>query len=86
MVAKRVHQVHRTIRAALNEAMRRKKITENPAALARAPKVDEEEVEPYSVAQVKSLLEAAQQQRNSARWAMQQCPVGDRAGTRSAPR
>jgi integrase len=46
----RVHQVHRTIRAALNEAKRRKKITENPALLARAPKVEEEEVEPYSVA------------------------------------
>ncbi len=68
--AGRVHQVHRTVRAALNEAMRRKKITENPATLARAPKVDEEEVEPYSVAQVKSLLEAAQQQRNTARWAI----------------
>lgn len=66
----RVHQVHRTIRAALNEAMRRKKITENPALLARAPKVEEEEVEPYSVAQVKNLLEAAQQERNSARWAI----------------
>jgi integrase len=50
--------------------MRRKRITENPALLARAPKVDEEEVEPYSVAQVKSLLETAQQRRNSARWAV----------------
>ncbi|MGH3686256.1 MAG: tyrosine-type recombinase/integrase [Pseudonocardiaceae bacterium] len=66
----RVHQVHRTIRAALNEAMRRKKITENPALLARAPKIEEDEVEPYSVAQVKSLLEVAQQKRNSARWAV----------------
>lgn len=66
----RVHQIHRTIRAALNEAKRRKKITENPALLARAPKVEEEEVEPYSVAQVKSILEAAQQKRNSARWAI----------------
>lgn len=66
----RVHQVHRTIRAALNEAMKRKRITENPALLARTPKVEEEEVEPYSVAQVKSILEAAQQNRNSARWAV----------------
>ncbi|MGH3914798.1 MAG: tyrosine-type recombinase/integrase [Pseudonocardiaceae bacterium] len=66
----RVHQVHRTIRAALNEAMRRKHITENPVLLARAPKVEEEEVEPYTVAQVKSLLETAQQRRNSARWAI----------------
>jgi integrase len=66
----RVHQVHRTVRAALNEAMKRKRITENPALLAKAPKVEEEEVEPYSVAQVKSILEAAQQKRNSARWAV----------------
>jgi integrase len=66
----RVHQVHCTIRAALNEAKRRKKITENPALLARAPKIEEEEVEPYSVTQVKSILEAAQQKRNSARWAI----------------
>lgn len=66
----RVHQVHRTIRAALNEAMRRKHITANPAILARAPKIEEEEVEPYSVAQVKNLLETAKQRRNSARWAI----------------
>lgn len=66
----RVHQVHRTIRTALNEAMRRRKMTQNPAALARAPKVEEEEVEPYSVAQVKSVLEAAHQRRNSSRWAV----------------
>jgi integrase len=66
----RVHQVHRTIRAALNEAMRRRHITENPALLARAPKIEEEEVEPYTVAQVKRLLETAQQRRNRARWAI----------------
>jgi integrase len=64
------HQTHRTIRAALNEAVRRRHITENPALLARAPKVDEEEVEPYSVDEVKRLLETAQTQRNSARWAI----------------
>ncbi|GAA3364011.1 tyrosine-type recombinase/integrase [Saccharopolyspora gregorii] len=64
------HQVHRTVRAALNEAVRRKHITENPATLARSPKVDETEVEPYSVAEVKSLMEAAQERRNSARWAI----------------
>jgi integrase len=66
----RVHQVHRTIRAALNEAMRRRHITENPVILARAPKIEEEEVEPYTVAQIKSLLETAQQGRNRARWAI----------------
>jgi len=64
------HQVHRTIRAALNEAMRRKHITENPAVLARAPKLDEPEVEPYSVDAVKRILEAAMQKRNGGRWAI----------------
>lgn len=66
----RVHQVHRTIRAALNEARRRRHITVNPAELARPPKVEEEEVEPYSVDEVRRLLSAAQERRNSARWAV----------------
>ncbi|ROP39114.1 tyrosine-type recombinase/integrase [Saccharothrix texasensis] len=64
------HQAHRTVRAALNVAVRRRHITENPALLARAPKIEETEVEPYSVEQVKNLLETAQQKRNSARWAI----------------
>jgi len=64
------HQAHRTIRAALNEALRRGHISANPALLARAPKVVEDEVEPYSVAEIKRLLHAAQTQRNSARWAI----------------
>ncbi|WP_306744312.1 tyrosine-type recombinase/integrase [Saccharothrix yanglingensis] len=66
----RVHQVHGTIRAALNIAVRRKHITENPATLARAPKLEELEVEPYTVDEVKRLLEAAQEGRNSARRAI----------------
>lgn len=66
----RVHQVHRTIRAALNEAKRREKITKNPATLAKPPKVDEDEVEPCSVEEIMRLLEAAQENRNSARWAI----------------
>ncbi|MGI8814726.1 MAG: tyrosine-type recombinase/integrase, partial [Pseudonocardia sp.] len=64
------HQVHRTIRAALNVALKRRHITENPASLAKAPKVDEEEIEPYSVDEVIRLLDAAQRRRNSARWAI----------------
>ncbi|OLT22939.1 hypothetical protein BJF78_32760 [Pseudonocardia sp. CNS-139] len=66
----RAHQVHRTIRAALNEAMRRKHISDNPALIARPPKVDEEEVEPYSVEDVRRILDAARTRRNSARWAV----------------
>ncbi|ACU34143.1 tyrosine-type recombinase/integrase [Actinosynnema mirum] len=64
------HQVHRTIRAALNVAVRRKHLTENPALEARAPKLEETEVEPYSVDQVKALLVTALKRRNSARWAI----------------
>jgi integrase len=74
----RVHQVHRTIRAALNEALRRKQITENPAVLARAPKVDEEELEPCSVEEIQRILDAATGSRNSA-------AVDSRARTRPAP-
>jgi hypothetical protein len=64
------HQAHRTIRAALNEAVRRHHLTENPALLARAPQIVEEEIEPYSVEDIKRILETAQTQRNSARWAL----------------
>lgn len=66
----RAHQVHRTVRAALNEAMRRKHITDNPAVLARAPRPDEEEIEPCSVEEVKKILDEADSHRNSARWAV----------------
>ncbi|MER7751092.1 site-specific integrase [Kitasatospora sp. NPDC097643] len=62
------HQVHRTVRVALNEAVRRKAITENPATIAKAPVLDETEVEPYSVEEVQRLLLEAAKVRNTARW------------------
>ncbi|WP_328682986.1 tyrosine-type recombinase/integrase [Streptomyces sp. NBC_00343] len=64
------HQVHRTFRAALNEALRRGHLGKNPVLLAKAPKVGEYEVEPYNVQEVQRLLKAADRQRNSARWAV----------------
>lgn len=64
------HQVHRTVRAALNEAVRRGYATSNPAKLAKAPKVVEDEVEPYTVDEVQRLMEAASECRNSVRWAL----------------
>ena len=64
----RVHQVHRTLRAALNEAVRRGYITRNPAELAKTPTVDDHEVEPYTVAEVQLLFTAASQERNGTRW------------------
>lgn len=62
------HQIHRTVRAALNEAKRRRHLTENPATIAKAPRLEEEEVVPYTVEEVQLLLEVANRQRNSARW------------------
>jgi len=43
------HHVHRTIRNALNEAARRGHIAQNPVLLAKAPRVTEEETEPYTI-------------------------------------
>jgi hypothetical protein len=63
--AGRAHQVHRTIRAALGEAQRRGHIVENPAALARAPKVEDAEVEPFTVDEVQRILETAARERGS---------------------
>jgi integrase len=63
------HQAHRTVRTALNEAMRRGHITRNPATLAKAPRLDEDEIEPLTVDEVQRLLAAAAQRRNSVRWA-----------------
>ena len=45
-------------------------ITRNPATLAKAPRPDEIEVEPYTVDEVRQLLKAAGERRNSARWAI----------------
>ena len=64
------HHVHRTIRAALNEAVRRRHLPRNPAQLAKAPVLDEDDVEPYDVPEIQRLLEAAASRRNSARWAV----------------
>ncbi|WP_089100632.1 tyrosine-type recombinase/integrase [Streptomyces hyaluromycini] len=62
------HQAHRTVRTALNEAVRRRHLTVNPASIAKAPKLEEEEVEPYTVEEVQRLLLEAGKQRNTARW------------------
>jgi integrase len=65
------HQAFRTLRTALNEATRRGHLGRNPASLAKAPRVDEEEVEPYSVEEVQRLLiAAAELPRNGVRWAL----------------
>ncbi|MDF4254358.1 site-specific integrase [Streptomyces sp. WMMB303] len=64
------HQVHRTIRTALTEAVRRGHVARNAAALAKPPRIEEpeSEVEPYSLEEVQRLLMEVNKRRNSARW------------------
>lgn len=64
------HQVHRTVRTALGEALRRGAVTRNVGALAKAPKLTADEIEPYTVSEVQAILRAAKRRRNSARWAV----------------
>ncbi|MEV7621885.1 tyrosine-type recombinase/integrase [Actinoplanes sp. NPDC089786] len=64
------HQAHRTIRTALNEAMRRGHIGRNPATLAKSPTLTDKEIEPYSVDEIQRLLTSVSERRNRARWAM----------------
>jgi integrase len=64
------HQAFRTLRTSLNEAMRRGHLVQNPAGLAKPPRLKILEVEPYSVAEVQRILETAGDKRNSARWAI----------------
>ncbi|WP_327296597.1 MULTISPECIES: tyrosine-type recombinase/integrase [unclassified Streptomyces] len=64
------HQAHRTIRTALNHAMRRGHVTRNVATLAVPPRIEDEEVEPYDIEEVQQLLSEAAKLRNSARWSI----------------
>jgi integrase len=62
------HHVHRTIRVALGEAVRRGHVPTNAAEIAKAPRLEEEDIEPYTIEEVQSLLVEASRLRNSARW------------------
>jgi integrase len=65
------HHVHRTLRNALNVAVKRGHLGSNPVLLATAPKLDEEEPEPYDIDEIKRLLKVAQEQeRNGVRWVL----------------
>lgn len=62
------HLVHRTVRAALNEAVRRRHLTENPARIAKAPRVEEEEIVPFTVEEAQRIMATAAGMRNGARF------------------
>ena len=63
-----VHQVHRTARTALGEACKRRHVGRNPAEIAKPPRVDEEEVEPFEAEEVDRLLRVALTKRNGVRF------------------
>ncbi|MEV8438993.1 site-specific integrase [Actinosynnema sp. NPDC051121] len=64
------HQVHRTVRTALNVAVARKHITSNPATLAKAPRVEEPEVIPFTSEEAGRILNHSIKRRNGVRFAM----------------
>jgi integrase len=65
-----IHQVHRTLRAALNEAVRRGQLTANPVLVAKAPRLIEEEIEPFTLPEAQQILQTALRQRNGLRFAL----------------
>jgi integrase len=65
-----VLQVHRTLRAALNEAERRERITRNPIRSVRSPRTGGVEIEPLTVDDAQAILAVAQHRRNGVRWAI----------------
>ncbi|MGP4115209.1 tyrosine-type recombinase/integrase [Streptomyces sp. 4N509B] len=62
------HHVHRTMRVALGQAVRRGHVAVNVAEIAKAPRLEEEDIEPYTIEEVQRLLLEASKLRNSARW------------------
>ena len=64
------HQVHRTAKAALNVAVARGYIGANPARLAKYPRLEDEEVEPFDLEETQRLFEVALSQRNGVRFVM----------------
>jgi integrase len=68
LAAGTAHHVHRTLRNALNEAVRRGHLGRNPVLLAKAPKLTDEEIEPHGLDEIQRLLKAATERRNGARW------------------
>jgi integrase len=62
------HQVHRTARTAFNVALVRGYINRNPVALAKYPRVEEDEIEPYEIEEIQRLITFALERRNGVRF------------------
>ncbi|WP_268236442.1 tyrosine-type recombinase/integrase [Marmoricola endophyticus] len=65
-----VRAVHRVLRSALNEAVRRRRLGANPALIARPPRLDDVEVEPLTIAESRKVLAAAQSTPHPPRWSI----------------
>lgn len=65
-----IRAVHRVLRSAMNEAVRRRRLAANPALIARPPRVEDVEVEPLSIEEARRVLGAAQTTLHAARWSM----------------
>jgi integrase len=63
-----VHQVHRTARTAFGEAVKRGHIIRNAVALAKPPRVEETEVDPFEAEEISRLLSLALTKRNGVRF------------------
>lgn len=68
--ASSIYHVHATLRTSLNEALRRRHITENPALIARPPKLIEPEIVPLTVDEARRILDTASERRNGVRFAL----------------
>jgi integrase len=66
--------VHRTIPVAIGEAVRRGHVPMDAAETAKAPRLEEEDIEPYTIEEVQSLPVEAAKLRNSARWTVALAP------------
>lgn len=64
------HQAHRTARTAFAEAERRGHLMRNPAAVAKAPRAQVEEIEPLGAEEIQRLLNAALHRRNGVRYVL----------------
>lgn len=63
-----VHLAHRTVRVALNEAVRRRHLVENPAQIAKPPRLEEDEIVPFTQDEALRVINAASATRNGARY------------------
>jgi len=73
------HQVHRTARTAFGEALLRGHINRNPVQLAKPPRVEEDEIEPFDIEDIQRLIKTALTRRNGVRFVLA-LAVGTRQG------